>query len=84
MADQDAHRQLGLLNAGLYRIGHGPHYHAAFHDITEGNNTARRCSCRCSAKKSTPMTAEGCSRRAPRQSGGSRGAYGRLVTRTRR
>jgi subtilase family serine protease len=39
LADQDAHRQLGFLNAGLYRIGHSPHYHRAFHDITQGNNT---------------------------------------------
>jgi subtilase family serine protease len=39
LADQDAHRQLGFLNAGLYRIGHGPQYHRAFHDITNGNNT---------------------------------------------
>jgi subtilase family serine protease len=38
LADQDAHRQLGFLNAGLYRIGHGPQYHRAFHDITQGNN----------------------------------------------
>jgi subtilase family serine protease len=39
LADQDAHRQLGFLNAGLYRIGHSPQYHRAFHDITNGNNT---------------------------------------------
>jgi hypothetical protein len=39
LADQDAHRQLGFLNTGLYRIGHSPQYHRAFHDITNGNNT---------------------------------------------
>jgi subtilase family serine protease len=39
LADQDAHRQLGFLNAGLYRIGHSPQYHHAFHDITQGDNT---------------------------------------------
>jgi subtilase family serine protease len=39
LADQDAHRQLGFLNAGLYRIGHSPLYHRAFHDVTHGNNT---------------------------------------------
>jgi subtilase family serine protease len=39
LADQDAHRQLGFLNAGLYRIGHSPQYDRAFHDITHGNNT---------------------------------------------
>jgi subtilase family serine protease len=39
LADQDAHRQLGFLNAGLYRIGHSPQYHRAFHDITQGDNT---------------------------------------------
>ncbi len=39
LADQDAHRQLGFLNAGLSRIGHSTLYHRAFHDITQGNNT---------------------------------------------
>jgi subtilase family serine protease len=39
LADQDARRQLGFLNAGLYRIGHSPQYDRAFHDITHGNNT---------------------------------------------
>jgi subtilase family serine protease len=39
LADQYAGRRLGLLNAGLYRIGRGSRYHAAFHDITQGNNT---------------------------------------------
>jgi subtilase family serine protease len=39
LADQDAHRQLGFLNDGLYRIGHSTQYHRAFHDVTHGNNT---------------------------------------------
>jgi subtilase family serine protease len=39
LADQDAHRQLGFLNEGLYRIARGPMYHRAFHDVTRGNNT---------------------------------------------
>jgi subtilase family serine protease len=39
LADQDAHRQLGFLNEGLYRIGHSKQYHRAFHDITHGDNT---------------------------------------------
>ena len=39
LADQDAHRQLGFLNPGLYRIGHSTLYHRAFHDVTHGNNT---------------------------------------------
>jgi subtilase family serine protease len=39
LADQDARRQLGFLNEGLYRIGHGTLYHQAFHDVTYGDNT---------------------------------------------
>ena len=39
LADQAVHRQLGFLNAGLYRIGHSAAYHRAFHDVTHGNNT---------------------------------------------
>ena len=39
LADQHAHRQLGFLNPGLYRIGHSTLYHRAFHDVTHGNNT---------------------------------------------
>jgi subtilase family serine protease len=39
LADQDADRQLGFLNPGLYRIGHSTLYHRAFHDVTHGNNT---------------------------------------------
>jgi subtilase family serine protease len=39
LADQAAGRQLGFLNTELYRIGHSPQYHRAFHDTTEGDNT---------------------------------------------
>ncbi len=41
LADQYAGRQLGFVNAGLYRVGHSHLYHTAFHDITSGNNTVR-------------------------------------------
>jgi subtilase family serine protease len=41
LADQHAHRQLGFVNAALYRIGHSHRYHTAFHDITTGTNTVR-------------------------------------------
>lgn len=40
LADQDAGRDLGLVNPALYRIAGGPHYHQAFHDVVTGNNTA--------------------------------------------
>jgi subtilase family serine protease len=39
LADQLAHRHLGFINPALYRIAGGPLYHAAFHDITTGDNT---------------------------------------------
>jgi subtilase family serine protease len=39
LADQYAGRPLGFVNAGIYRGGESPEYHAAFHDITTGNNT---------------------------------------------
>jgi subtilase family serine protease len=39
LADQLAHRHLGYINPAIYAIARGPHYHAAFHDITAGNNT---------------------------------------------
>ena len=39
LADQYAGRQLGFVNPAIYRIGRGPSYHKAFHDITTGNNT---------------------------------------------
>jgi len=38
LADQLAHRHLGFINPAIYRIARGPHYRAAFHDITTGNN----------------------------------------------
>jgi subtilase family serine protease len=41
LADQYARRHLGFVNAALYRIARGRHFHKAFHDVTVGNNTAR-------------------------------------------
>lgn len=41
LANQYAGRQLGFVNAGVYRVGHSRLYHQAFHDITAGNNTVR-------------------------------------------
>lgn len=40
LADQYAHRPLGLLNPAIYHIGESADYARAFHDITTGNNTA--------------------------------------------
>jgi subtilase family serine protease len=39
LADQYAGRRLGFVNPGLYRIGRGPMYRKAFHDITTGDNS---------------------------------------------
>ena len=39
LADQYAGRHLGFVNPAIYRIGRSVSYHAAFHDITTGNNT---------------------------------------------
>jgi subtilase family serine protease len=39
LADQEAGRHLGFVNAGIYRIGLSPSYHSAFHDVTIGNNS---------------------------------------------
>jgi subtilase family serine protease len=39
LADQLARRHLGFINPAIYRIARGPDYHAAFHDITTGDNT---------------------------------------------
>jgi subtilase family serine protease len=39
LADQLAHQHLGFINAAIYQIASGPLYHAAFHDITTGDNT---------------------------------------------
>ena len=41
LADQYADHHLGFVNPALYRIGRGPLYHRAFHDITTGTNTVR-------------------------------------------
>jgi subtilase family serine protease len=41
LADQDAGRHLGFVNAALYRIGRSARYHHAFHDVTTGSNTVR-------------------------------------------
>jgi subtilase family serine protease len=40
LADQYAGHSLGFVNPALYAIARGPCYHAAFHDITKGSNTA--------------------------------------------
>jgi subtilase family serine protease len=40
LADQYAGRPLGFVNPAIYAIGRSLLYHSAFHDITEGNNTA--------------------------------------------
>jgi subtilase family serine protease len=39
LADQFAHRHLGFITPAIYRIARGPDYHAAFRDITTGDNT---------------------------------------------
>ena len=39
LADQLAGRHLGFINSAIYSIARGPDYHAAFHDITAGDNT---------------------------------------------
>jgi len=39
LADQYADRDLGFVNAGIYRIGKSSYYDKAFHDITSGTNT---------------------------------------------
>jgi subtilase family serine protease len=41
LADQYAGRPLGFVNPAIYQIAGGPAYHAAFHDVTTGNNTVR-------------------------------------------
>jgi hypothetical protein len=40
LADQYAGRPLGFVNAGIYRVAESSRYHAAFHDVTTGHNTA--------------------------------------------
>jgi subtilase family serine protease len=39
LADQYAGRHLGSVNSAIYRIGRGPQYHKAFHDVTSGDNS---------------------------------------------
>jgi subtilase family serine protease len=39
LADQYAGRHLGFVNSAIYRIGRGPLYHKAFHDVTGGDNS---------------------------------------------
>ena len=39
LADQYAGHYLGSVNSAIYRIGRGPQYHKAFHDVTSGDNT---------------------------------------------
>jgi subtilase family serine protease len=41
LADQYAGRNLGFVNAGIYRIGRSDSYDRAFHDITRGTNTVK-------------------------------------------
>jgi subtilase family serine protease len=41
LADQFAHRHLGFVNPALYRLAASPEGRRAFHDITQGNNTAK-------------------------------------------
>jgi subtilase family serine protease len=37
LADQEAHRGLGVVNPAIYRIARDSSYHKAFHDIATGN-----------------------------------------------
>jgi subtilase family serine protease len=39
LADQVAGRNLGFVNAGIYRVAEGSSYGTAFHDVTTGNNS---------------------------------------------
>jgi subtilase family serine protease len=39
LADQEAGRHLGFVNAGIYRVATSPAYTSAFHDVTSGDNT---------------------------------------------
>ena len=38
-ADQYAGHHLGSVNSAIYKIGRGPTYHKAFHDVTSGDNS---------------------------------------------
>jgi subtilase family serine protease len=39
LADQYAGHHLGFVNPAIYRVGSGPMYHKAFHDVTGGDNS---------------------------------------------
>jgi subtilase family serine protease len=39
LADQYAGHHLGSVNSAIYKIGRGPTYHKAFHDVTSGDNS---------------------------------------------
>jgi subtilase family serine protease len=39
LADQYAGHHLGSVNSAIYRIGRGPQYHKAFHDVASGDNS---------------------------------------------
>ena len=41
LADQYAKHRLGFLNTAVYSTGRGRRYRAAFHDLTQGNNTVQ-------------------------------------------
>jgi subtilase family serine protease len=41
LADQYAGHHLGFVNSAIYKIGSGPRYHQAFHDVTSGDNSVR-------------------------------------------
>lgn len=41
IANQYAGHDLGFINTALYRIARSSSYHAAFHDVTTGDNTVR-------------------------------------------
>jgi subtilase family serine protease len=38
LADQYAHHDLGFVNPAIYRVGQGPSYHMAFHDVSTGSD----------------------------------------------
>lgn len=38
LADESAHKDLGVVNSAIYDIGRSSSYHKAFHDITTGFN----------------------------------------------
>jgi subtilase family serine protease len=54
LADQYAGRRLGFVNPALYRLARGPHYHAAFHDVTQGDNSVAFSSLRIEGYRASP------------------------------